>query len=169
MIHYFKKDDEILPIVDEDGEVYGIMTRDEAHNGSKILHPVVAVLMFDKDGKLILQKRPLNKTVEPGKYDGTATGHIKYKETALYAAERECVEEVGTWFYFNPIGKFIIEFGNQRELVYLYDCKDVDINHLKVTEETDGLFAFSFEEIKQMEDQLTPGLLETLNRFYPTY
>ena len=37
-------DKELLPRVDENGQVIGQVTRGEAHGGSKILHPVVAVI-----------------------------------------------------------------------------------------------------------------------------
>ena len=32
---------ELFPVVDEDGNVTGSITRGQAHDGSKILHPVV--------------------------------------------------------------------------------------------------------------------------------
>ena len=63
-----KKDNsaEIFPIVDADGAVIGSATRGECHNGSKLLHPVVHLHLFDEQGRLYLQQRPLWKDIQPG-------------------------------------------------------------------------------------------------------
>ncbi|MCI6402491.1 MAG: NTP pyrophosphohydrolase, partial [Prevotella sp.] len=50
--------EEIFPEVNEQGEVIGKITRGQAHNGSKILHPVVHLHVFNSKGDLFLQHRP---------------------------------------------------------------------------------------------------------------
>ena len=59
-----KKDNnqELLPLVDEEGQVIGHATRGECHDGSKLLHPVVHLHVFDSRGRLYLQQRPVAKT-----------------------------------------------------------------------------------------------------------
>lgn len=52
-------DKEIFPIVNEAGMVVGCATRGECHSGSKILHPVVHLHLFNSKGDLFLQKRPI--------------------------------------------------------------------------------------------------------------
>ena len=37
---------EQLPVVDENGNIIGAVTRGHAHDGSKILHPVVHLHVF---------------------------------------------------------------------------------------------------------------------------
>ena len=49
---------EIFPVVDEDGRVVGSATRGECHSGSMLLHPVVHLHVFNSAGELYLQKRP---------------------------------------------------------------------------------------------------------------
>lgn len=49
---------EIFPIVDEEGNVTGSVTRGECHDGSKLLHPVVHLHVFNSRGEVYLQKRP---------------------------------------------------------------------------------------------------------------
>lgn len=44
--------EELFPIVDELGNIIGSVRRQEAHNGSKILHPVVHLHVFDANGNL---------------------------------------------------------------------------------------------------------------------
>ena len=55
--------EEIFPEVNEQGEVIGKITRGQAHNGSKILHPVVHLHVFNSKGDLFLQHRPAWKDI----------------------------------------------------------------------------------------------------------
>ncbi len=48
---------EWFPLVNEEGETIGKATRKECHSGSKLLHPVIHLHIFNKDGDLYLQKR----------------------------------------------------------------------------------------------------------------
>ena len=64
---------EWFPLVNEEGETIGKATRKECHSGSKLLHPVIHLHIFNKDGDLYLQKRSMNKDIQPGKWD-TAVG-----------------------------------------------------------------------------------------------
>ncbi len=64
---------EIFPLVDEQGNVIGSATRSECHSGSGLLHPVIHLHVFDSEGRLYLQRRPLWKDIQPGKWD-TAVG-----------------------------------------------------------------------------------------------
>ena len=59
--------EEMFPLVDEEGNITGAATRGECHNGSKLLHPVVHLHVFNSQGELYLQKRPDWKDIQPGK------------------------------------------------------------------------------------------------------
>ena len=67
---------EMFPIVDEQGNITGTATRGECHSGSKLLHPVVHLHIFNANGDLYLQKRPEWKDIQPGKWDTAVGGHI---------------------------------------------------------------------------------------------
>jgi len=71
---------EWFPLVNEEGETIGKATRKECHSGSKLLHPVIHLHIFNKDGDLYLQKRSMNKDIQPGKWDTAVGGHIDYGE-----------------------------------------------------------------------------------------
>lgn len=49
---------EMFPIVDEQGNITGAATRGECHSGSKLLHPVIHLHVFNSKGDLYLQKHP---------------------------------------------------------------------------------------------------------------
>lgn len=59
---------EWFPLVNEEGETIGKATRKECHSGSKLLHPVIHLHIFNKKGELYLQKRSMNKDIQPGKW-----------------------------------------------------------------------------------------------------
>ena len=67
---------EMFPLVDEQGNITGAATRGECHNGSKLLHPVIHLHVFNSKGELYLQKRPEWKDIQPGKWDTSVGGHV---------------------------------------------------------------------------------------------
>ena len=80
---------ERFPIVDENGNVIGSISRGQAHDGTKILHPVVHLHLFNSQGMLYLQERPQWKDIQPGKWDTATGGHIDYGESVEDALVRE--------------------------------------------------------------------------------
>ena len=87
--------DEVLEVLDEKGDVLKLAKRSEIHSNPSLVHRVVHVLVFDKKGRLLLQKRSLNKDVAPGKWDTSVGGHVNPGEDILEAAKREMKEELG--------------------------------------------------------------------------
>ena len=113
--------EEKFPIVDEEGRVVGSATRGECHNGSRLLHPVVHLHVFNTAGELYLQKRPEWKDIQPGKWDTAVGGHIDYGETPEEALRREVREELGiTDFTAEQIDRYVFESSRERELVYVH-------------------------------------------------
>ena len=72
---------EMFPVVDEQGNITGAATRGECHSGSRLLHPVVHLHIFNTKGELYLQKRPEWKDIQPGKWDTAVGGFSKYAIT----------------------------------------------------------------------------------------
>ena len=113
--------EEIFPIVDEEGRVIGSATRGECHSGSHLLHPVVHLHVFNSQGNIYLQRRPEWKDIQPGKWDTAVGGHIDYGETPDDALRREVREELGiTEFTPQFICKYVFESKRERELVYVH-------------------------------------------------
>lgn len=86
---------EWFPLVNEEGETIGKASREECHSGSKWLHPVVHLHIFNEARDLYLQKRSMSKDIQPGKWDTAVGGHIDYGESVEEALRREVGEELG--------------------------------------------------------------------------
>jgi isopentenyl-diphosphate delta-isomerase type 1 len=131
--------EEIFPKIDESGKVVGRATRRECHSGSKILHPVVHLYVFNSKNDLLLQKRAMNKDIQPGKWDTSVGGHVSYGESVETALLREVREELGMEKFVPEFLRcFLFESDVEKELVYSY--KTV----------YDGPFRFEKNEIEQI-------------------
>ncbi len=86
--------EELLEVVNEQGEVLRLATRQECHSQKGLIHRVVHVLVWDRTGRLYLQKRAKHKDIQPGKWDTSVGGHLCPGETILNGAQRELKEEL---------------------------------------------------------------------------
>lgn len=87
--------EEMLPLIDEEGNVLGTAPRSECHRGPGKLHPVVHLQIVDGRGSMYLQKRAADKLVQPGKWDSAVGGHVAAGEDLDEALSRELREELG--------------------------------------------------------------------------
>ena len=139
--------EEWFPLVNEMGETIGKATRKECHSGSKQLHPVIHLHIFNDAGELYLQKRSMTKDIQPGKWDTAVGGHIDYGETVEEALRREVREELGiTAFTPQFITRYVFESTIEKELVNTF--RTIYNGEIKPdTEELDGGRFWSLEEI----------------------
>jgi isopentenyldiphosphate isomerase/intracellular septation protein A len=141
--------EEWFPIVSNEGRVIGKAPRSVCHDGkSMLLHPVIHLHIFNKAGKLYLQKRSMAKDTQPGKWDTSVGGHVSPGETIPQALIRETREEVGL-VDFNPrfLGSYIWESSRERELVNSFSTvteKSLEIDRNEIDE---GRF-WSLKEIR---------------------
>lgn len=130
--------EEWVPLVNEKGKVIGQAPRSRVHNGSKLLHPVVHLHVLNKNGSILLQKRPLNKQIQPGKWDTAVGGHISAGETLENALQKEALEEIGLKSFSANLRKvYKWESELEAELVYLFttnDFKNIGIQSEEVDE-----------------------------------
>ena len=112
---------EFLPVVESSGLVIGRSTRSYCHGGAKPLHPVVHVHIIDRFSRIYLQKRPMTKDIQPGKWDTAVGGHVSYGESIVEAVYRESFEEL-RFSEFNPIHLETYEFESpvEREMVNVF-------------------------------------------------
>lgn len=137
---------EIFPIVDESGRVVGKATRGECHGGSKLLHPVVHLHVFNSKGELYLQRRPDWKDIQPGRWDTAVGGHVDYGEDVMTALLREAAEELGIE-RFEPVKALSYCFESEREREYVNVFYTVYDGPITPSDELDGGRFWTMEEI----------------------
>jgi len=84
----------LLDIVDHCDQVIGTLSRGEVH-ARGLMHRSVHVLVFHTDGRLLLQKRSLQKDNCPGMWDSSCAGHVESGADYNETANRELTEELG--------------------------------------------------------------------------
>ena len=105
---------EWFPVVEPNGLVIGRATRNYCHSGAKPLHPVIHIHIIDRFSRIYLQKRSMNKDIQPGKWDTAVGGHVSYGEGILEAVYREASEELN-FTDFNPIYLESYQFESEIE------------------------------------------------------
>lgn len=108
---------ELLDHVDEDDRVIGTVARSRAHREG-IRHRAVHVVVWNRRGEILLQRRAASKASFPGFWDTSVGGHVGAGEGYLATALRECAEELG------------IEIGSSdlsRIGKHLFDEMDTDV------------------------------------------
>lgn len=140
--------EEMFPIVDEEGNITGAATRGECHNGSKLLHPVVHLHVFNSKGELYLQKRPEWKDIQPGKWDTSVGGHVDLGESVEMALKREAGEELGiSDFISQLLTHYVFDSDREKELVFSH--KTVFDGPISPSEELAGGRFWPLDEIRQ--------------------
>lgn len=145
---------ELFPVVDPAGRVIGCATRGECHGGSMLLHPVVHLHLFNSRGELYLQRRPMWKDIQPGRWDTAVGGHVDYGETVEEALRREVREELGIEGCV-PERVKVYEFRSEREHELVYVHRTVWDGEVHPSGELDGGRFWSPAEIR---DNLGKGL-----------
>ena len=159
----FFHEQEKIEVVDQNNTPLAVMARDEVHRQG-LFHRSIVVLVYNREGKLFLQKRHRDKHLYPGRWDLSATGHIKAGEAVEEAALRELKEEVGI---VPRQLKLIYTLKGSKEthyeFVYLFSAgKSLEPPKLDPCEVESGLFVDAEELsslVKNFPELLTPGVV----------
>lgn len=139
--------EELLEVYDSSGRAIGLFPRRECHQNKKLAHKAVHILVFNTEGKIILQRRSSKKDLFPLMWDTSVGGHLSPNESYIDAAVRECEEELG----FIPtrliyLYKYKMEAENETELVETY-LTLYDGPFLPCDNEVCDVKAFSVEDL----------------------
>lgn len=159
---------ELLDVVDENDEVIGTATQEEALK-NKLRRRIVHVLMFDKKGRIALQMRGKKCSFCAHHWSTSVGGHVQSGESYEQAANREFKEELGTMNKLSFFSKdyFISETGLQMFLV-TYKTIFEGPFELEVGK-VDKIEYFTIEEIKKMinnNEKFHPELLFLMKKHF---
>lgn len=161
-------DGERFEIVNEQDEVIGTRPRQEVHDRA-LLHRAVHILVFNRQGELLLQKRSAEKDREPGKWDSSAAGHLEPGETYAAAAGRETEEELGIRPELTPVGKIRACSKTGQEFVEVFRGEHDGPYVLPPSEIEDTLFfplTFIRDWLAARPSDFAPGFRE-VSKFFP--
>ncbi len=112
--HEYKHD-----LVDFEDRKIKIGTTKEAKK-LKLFSRCVHILLINKNGELMLSKRPPTTYDYPNKISSSAGGHVDIGETYKTAAQRELKEELGIHTPIKDIGRFDVITPNERTIHHLF-------------------------------------------------
>lgn len=159
--------DEIFEIFDEHDCLTGTARRSECHGNPALIHRTAHVVVYHPDGRILLQRRSMDKDIQPGKWDTAVGGHVMPGETYEQAAVREMTEELGLpadtplRFVFDSRIRNNIESENVR---VFSTVSAGPFNFQK--EEIDEVAFWDVQALKQPENRrnFTPNLIQELDR-----
>ena len=128
---------EYFDVVDDSGNVIGKATREECHGNKSLAHRTVHVLVFNSRGELFLQKRAMNKDIQPGKWDTSVGGHLDLGESYDQAVRREMKEELGISAPVKRMYDYIWRNEVETEHVRTYICTydgDISVDRGEIAE-----------------------------------
>lgn len=86
---------EWLVLVDDSDNELGLDTRENCHKGMGRRHRAFVVFLFDKEGRMLLQRRSMKKKLWPAFWDLSVTSHVYKGETYEGAGIRRSKQELG--------------------------------------------------------------------------
>ena len=147
--------DDLLDIYNRHGWRIGMALRSQCHGDPRLLHHTAHVVVFHPDGgRILLQKRSMEKDIQPGKWDTAVGGHLVLGEDYLEGAKRELAEELG--------------YAGDAELDVLFDMQlrnDIESEDIRVFGvKLGGPFSFQREEIDEVRFWSAKSLFEPGNQ-----
>jgi len=113
-------EDELLVLVDEEGNTLGSLSKGACHDGEGVLHLAFSIFIFNGRGELLLQQRSADKRLWGGFWSNSCCSHPRWGERMDEAIHRRLEQELGfdteleylfTFTYHARFG----EAGSERE------------------------------------------------------
>ncbi len=149
------KDDELLEVLNENGEPTGRFEKRSIVHANKMYHNEVALWVIDKaNQRVLLQRRSPNKKQNPNKL-ALCAGHVVGNETLLVALQKEAKEEIGVDIKQYGVKKIVTikrtEPNNYCFSHHYYILQYIPINELKIQkEELSEVLYLDYNKLKEM-------------------
>ena len=167
--------EEFLEVYSPEGTKTGQKKSKSEIHRKGLFHSTVHVWIFTEEGNILIQKRSKKKELNPGVWDVSVAGHIKFNENIKKAAKRETLEETG----ININTKDLLKIGVYRsinihptaidkEFFHTYILK-IDKNSINLgfkNNEVDDLKFISIEEMESLIKEENKKIFIGKNRKY---
>lgn len=142
--------DELLDLVNENDEVIGEVWRKEANSNPEKIHREIAILINDKNKRLLLQQRSLSKKKHPGMWIISCTGHVKKGDSPEETAHKELLEELGFDTTLTFVAKDFERLSDETRFCYCYTGEYNDTKMVFQKEEVETARFFTREEFEEL-------------------
>ena len=167
--------EEFLEVYSPEGTKTGQKKSKSEIHRKGLFHSTVHVWIFTEEGNILIQKRSKKKELNPGVWDVSVAGHVKFNENIKKAAKRETLEETG----ININTKDLLKIGVYRsinihptaidkEFFHTYILK-IDKNSINLdfkNNEVDDLKFISIEEMESLIREENNKIFIGKNRKY---
>ena len=155
---------ESLILVDRDDNELGTLSKARCHDGDGVLHRAFSVFVFDRSGRLLLQRRAGDKRLWPGYWSNSCCSHPRAGEEMNEAVQRRLAQELGISAELRYVYKFIYQAnygqaGSEHELCWVYagvTGQPVEANDTEVAEWRYVEPARLERELRLRPDEYTP-------------
>lgn len=144
---------ELVDLYDENRVPLGKTAERYGRKGPGELRIVVHVCLFDRQGRLLIQKRTENKRLWPGMWDVSVGGGVDAGETTRQGAEREVREELGYPLDLTGVRPSVtVNFAGGFDDFFVA-VRDLDMDALTLqAEEVSAVRLVTLEELLAMVD-----------------
>ena len=167
--------EEFLEVYSPEGTKTGQKKSKSEIHRKGLFHSTVHVWIFTDEGNILIQKRSKKKELNPGVWDVSVAGHIKFNENIKKAAKREALEETG----ININTKDLLKIGVYRNInihptaidkeffhTYILKIDKSSINLGFKNNEVDDLKFISIEEMESLIKEENNKIFIGKNRKY---
>ena len=165
---------ELLTEVDDNNNVIGSISRQDAHNNPSKFYRTIMVLVKNQNDEILIQKRSSTKDLYPNCWDLSVGGHVSYGNTYEETAVRELHEELGINTTKKDLilrGEVLVSLPNSNEFfnVFEYTLKETDHINLNTTE-INSIKWLNLESLKKSiennELEWYPRPIQIINKLY---
>ena len=167
--------EEFLEVYSPEGTKTGQKKSKSEIHRKGLFHSTVHVWIFTEEGNILIQKRSKKKELNPGVWDVSVAGHIKFNENIKKAAKRETLEETGININTEDLLKIgvyrsinIHPTAIDKEFFHTYILK-IDKNSINLdfkNNEVDDLKFISIEEMESLIKKENNKIFIGKNRKY---
>ncbi len=110
-------------VVDKRDWIVEYRTRYDCHHDRTLIHRGANLVIFDDQGRALLQKRSMTKDIRPGYWQNAVGGHVSKGESYKKAILRETEEELGIMVPVRFYKKFLFAYADETEMEVVYIAK----------------------------------------------
>ena len=151
---------ELFIVVDENDNVVDYRTRGECHSDKSLIHRSVQIVLFDNEGKVLMQKRSMTKDLYPGYFTVSASRHVDKGESYESTAKRELFEEIGLDVPLEFKTKFLLKNTLESEYVALFTGKFEGELKLNASE-VETVEYVAPQDVESLRSQIAPTAIRS--------